>query len=54
MPGIVDMTLVAVWRLMVWPAAEALSPENLDRAATAVCVATLARSDLLRPVARQT
>ena len=33
-------------------AAEALSPENLDRAATAVYVATLAQFDLLGPVAR--
>ena len=33
-------------------AAEALSPENLDRAATAVYVATLAQFDLMRPVAR--
>ena len=33
-------------------AAEALSQENLDRAATAVYVATLAQFDLLRPVAR--
>ena len=32
-------------------AAEALSPENLDRAATAVYVTTLAQFDLLRPVA---
>jgi hypothetical protein len=34
-------------------AAEALSPENLDRAATAVYVVTLAQFDLLRPAARQ-
>ena len=32
-------------------AAEMLSPENLDRAATAVYVATLAQFDLLRPPA---
>ena len=32
-------------------AVDALSPENLDRAATAVYVATLAQFDLLRPVA---
>ncbi len=34
-------------------AAEALSSENLDRAATAVYVAALAQFDLLRPVARR-
>jgi hypothetical protein len=33
-------------------AAGALSPESLDRAATAVYVATLAQFDLLRPVSR--
>ena len=33
-------------------AVEALDPENLDRAAAAVYVATLAQFDLLRPVAR--
>jgi hypothetical protein len=33
-------------------AAQALMSENLDRAATAVYVATLAQFDLLRPVAR--
>jgi len=32
---------------------DALSPENLDRAATAVYVATLAQFDLIPPVARQ-
>ena len=34
-------------------ATEALSPKNLDRAATAVYVASLAQFDLLGPVARQ-
>ena len=33
-------------------ATQALSPENLERAATAVYVATLAQFDLLRPVVR--
>ena len=33
-------------------AVDALSPENLDRAATAVYVATLAQFDLLQPVAQ--
>ena len=34
-------------------AVDALSPENLDRAAMAVYVATLAQFDLIPPVARQ-
>jgi hypothetical protein len=34
------------------PAAEVLSPESLDQAATAVYVATLAQFDLLRPSAQ--